>query len=71
MPHFESLFRDGMTWENYGRKQKKGWDIEHKRPIKIFNFSSYEDKEFKECWTINNLQPMWHEENMRKGAKII
>jgi hypothetical protein len=54
-----------MTWENYGK-----WHIDHKRPIASFNFTSYEDPEFKECWALNNLQPMWAKENMSKGNKI-
>ncbi len=63
--HLESLFQPSMTWENYGK-----WHIDHKRPIASFNFTSYEDPEFKECWALNNLQPMWAKENMSKGNKI-
>jgi len=25
----------------------------------------------KECWSLENLQPLWQEENLRKGAKIM
>lgn len=64
--HLESLFKPGMSWSNYG---KDGWEIDHKKPISSFNFSSYEDKEFKKCWDLNNLQPLWAEENIRKGKK--
>ena len=65
--HLKKQFKKGMTWENYG---KKGWEIDHKIPISFFDFSSYKDWEFKYCWSLNNLQPLWMKENILKGAKI-
>lgn len=62
----ESLFKDSMSWKNYGK-----WHIDHIKPISSFNFKSYEDKEFKECWALENLQPLWAEENLRKHNKIL
>ena len=56
-----------MSWDNYGRN---GWEIDHIKPISSFNFNSYKDKEFKECWSLENLQPLWAEENIRKSNKI-
>jgi hypothetical protein len=66
MGHLEKLFKLGMTWQNMGL-----WHIDHIRPVSSFNFTSYEDKEFKECWSLNNLQPLWALENMKKGNKLI
>jgi len=63
--HLESLFKDGMTWQNMNK-----WEIDHKRPISSFNFESYEDKEFKECWVLDNLQPLWTYENRHKLNKL-
>jgi len=63
--HLESKFKDGMSWENYGK-----WHIDHKKPISSFNFSSYEDPEFEECWALTNLQPLWASENISKGVKL-
>jgi hypothetical protein len=60
--HLESQFKDGMSWDNYG----SGWHIDHKTPKSWFHFTSYEDKEFKQCWALDNLQPLWAEENIRK-----
>lgn len=68
MAHLEARFKPGMTWENHGRS---GWHIDHIRPIASFNFTSPDDPEFRECWTLENLQPLWAEENLRKGAKVI
>lgn len=68
MIHLENLFEEEMSWDNYGRK---GWSIDHKIPISFFQFNSYNDWEFKYCWSLNNLQPLWHKENLRKHNKII
>lgn len=64
--HLERQFSKGMTWENYGRN---GWHVDHIRPISHFEFSSTDDPQFKECWSLWNLQPMWESENISKGAK--
>ncbi len=63
--HLEAQFQPDMTWENYG-----DWHVDHKRPISNFNFSSHKDPDFRECWSLDNLQPLWGEENWSKGAKI-
>jgi hypothetical protein len=68
--YLESKFEDGMTWENHGNGLGK-WNIDHIRPISSFNFTSPDDEEFKQCWALSNLQPLWWKENMRKGNKII
>lgn len=54
--HLESKFTKGMTWENYG---KYGWHIDHIIPKSHFNFDSYDHPEFKKCWALSNLQPLW------------
>jgi len=64
--HLESMFKPGMTWDNYGYR---GWHIDHVKPVSLFEFDSYEDEDFKRCWALENLQPLWAEENMRKGNK--
>lgn len=63
--HLELQFRDGMTWENQGK-----WHIDHIIPISLWKFNSYNDREFKQCWALANLQPLWAEENLRKGNKV-
>ena len=64
--HLETQFTDGMTWENYGR-----WHVDHIRPISSFNINQIGDEEFMKCWSLENLQPLWGEENIRKSNKII
>jgi len=63
--HLEKHFRPGMSWENYGK-----WHIDHKVPVSVFNFKSAEDIDFKRCWDLKNLQPMWAAENISKGNRL-
>jgi len=70
--HLESLFKSGMTWENYGRKKGvKCWQIDHILPLSFFKYTSTDDTEFKYCWSLANLQPLWEQDNILKYNKII
>ena len=60
--HLESKFRDGMTWQNYG----KHWHIDHIVPL----ISSNSVDEIKRLCHWTNLQPLTAFENISKGAKI-
>lgn len=60
--HLEKQFKNGMTWDNYG-----DWHVDHKRPITSFIFKDISDEEFKKCWSLENLQPMWGSENISKS----
>ena len=63
--HLEKQFKDGMNWENYGE-----WHVDHIKPISSFIFETCDDDQFKVCWSLDNLQPMWGIENIKKGNKI-
>lgn len=65
--HLEKRFKNGMTWGNYGRN---GWWLDHKIPINVFNFTKPEHTDFKKCWALKNLQPMWAKENISKGMNL-
>jgi len=65
--HLESLFTEGMTWEKFLNGEIH---IDHRVPISFFKYSSTDDVEFKYCWSLLNLQPLWAEENLRKKANI-
>lgn len=67
MTHLESQFTDGMAWENYGRD---GWHVDHIMPRSAFNYETPQDMDFKRCWALNNLQPLWQSENCSKNNKI-
>jgi len=62
----ESQFQHGMTWENYGRH---GWHIDHIKPCASFDFTLDEDQ--RKCFHYTNLQPLWAEDNLRKGDKTL
>ena len=55
--HLESLFKEGMTWDNYGE-----WHIDHIKPVSKFD----ENVDVKEVNALENLQPLWAEENLSK-----
>lgn len=64
--HLESQFTNGMSWDTYG---VKGWHIDHIRPISSFNITSLDCEDFKLCWALNNLQPLWWQDNIIKSNK--
>lgn len=63
--HIEGQFTAGMSWENYGE-----WHIDHKIPVSAFHFEKPEDIDFKGCWSLKNLQPLWAVDNQQKSNKI-
>ena len=40
------------------------------RPIDDFNFTDEVDEEFIECWSLDNLQPLWADDNIIKGNRL-
>lgn len=61
---FESQFQLGMSWDNYGE-----WHIDHIIPDSAYQYSSIKDVGFKKSWNLNNLQPLWAKENLKKGNR--
>lgn len=62
--HLESQFKDGMSWNNYGK-----WQIDHIIPLSLYDLTD-ENNVYKLCH-YTNLQPLWTEENLKKGNKLI
>jgi len=57
----ETNFQDGMSWNNHGQ-----WHVDHKKPVSRFPKGT-------PAKTINalcNLQPLWAEDNFKKGNKF-
>lgn len=67
MAHLEKKFLPGMSWDNYGFY---GWHIDHKIPKVKFNYTAAEHIDFKRCWALKNLQPLWAPDNLSKWAKL-
>jgi hypothetical protein len=63
--YMESKFKDGMTWGNYGLH---GWHIDHIKPCAMFDLT--DPRQQRECFHYTNLQPLWAEENLKKGKKL-
>ena len=59
--HFESLFVDGMSWENMGE-----WHIDHIIPLST---AITEEDVIRLCH-YTNLQPLWAEDNLKKSNKL-
>jgi hypothetical protein len=62
--HLESQFTDGMSWDRFNEIH-----IDHIRPIASFNYTTTECEDFKKCWALENLQPLWAADNISKGNK--
>ena len=65
MKHLKKQFKPGMTWSNYGE-----WHVDHVVPRSAFNFTKYTHLDFKRCWALKNLQPLWGNDNLKKGALV-
>ena len=63
--HLQKLFTADMTWDNYGK-----WHMDHVIAKIHFNYTKPEHADFKRCWALKNLQPMWASPNISKGAKL-
>jgi len=61
--HLESMFTEGMNWDNYGK-----WHIDHIIPCSIFDLKNIEAQ--KICFNYKNSQPMWEIDNKTKLNKI-
>jgi sulfur relay (sulfurtransferase) DsrC/TusE family protein len=58
--YLESLFIEGMTWENYG-----DWHIDHIKPLSKFS----SDVPIDVINSLSNLQPLWASDNLKKSNK--
>ena len=63
--HLESLFIDDMSWSAFvsGRIH-----IDHIIPQSSFDLSSTE--QWKQCWALSNLQPLWASDNLSKSDRM-
>ena len=59
--HLESKFTDGMSWEN-----RSMWHVDHIIPLA----SAKSIEEVVRLCYYTNLQPLWAEDNLKKGATI-
>lgn len=62
--HLENTFKEGMTWENYG----KVWHVDHIRPLSSFDLEVLEHR-FKAAH-YSNHQALFVFENLSKADKL-
>lgn len=63
----ESKFTDGMAWENWGKGKGK-WQLDHIKPLCSFDLTNQEH--LSEVCHHSNIQPLWHDDNMKKGPSL-
>lgn len=61
--YLESKFLPGMSWDNYGLH---GWHIDHIKPVNAFS-----EEEIFLASHYANLQPLWAEDNLKKGSTYV
>lgn len=59
----EAQFTEGMTW---GRFLAGEIEIDHIIPVSFFRPRAPESLEFRMCWNLKNLQPLWRLDNRLK-----
>ena len=64
--YLENQFEEGMTWDNW---KHDGWHIDHIKPLSKFDLA--DPVQFKEAVHYTNLQPLWWNENLKKGNKWV
>ncbi len=62
--HLEKKFTNDMSWKDFRNGKIH---IDHIKPQSLFNLKDISD--IKECWSLDNLQPLWAKDNIRKSNK--
>lgn len=65
--HLEKLFTDGMSWERFLTGEIH---IDHRIPVAYFKPETYDCPEFRMCWSLTNLRPLWAAENISKADRL-
>lgn len=61
--YIEKQFKQGMTWDNWSLH---GWHIDHIDPLSAFDLT--DPKQLAEACHYTNLQPLWAQDNYKKGG---
>jgi hypothetical protein len=66
--HLERQFTKRMNWKRFADGDIH---IDHIIPISSFDFENVGDPEWKACWALTNLRPLWAKDNLAKSGKIV
>jgi len=68
-----------MNWDNHGKYNAKtwkdddfstqSWQIDHIKPVSDFTFTSMDDPEFQECYSLANQRPLSAKQNFYDGVR--
>lgn len=67
MRHIESLWKDGMNWDNYGRGENT-WNFDHRIPLSYFNLEDVVSAKMANHYI--NIEPMWSLDNFKKNDSL-
>jgi len=65
--HLKTTLPPHCTWNDY---MEGKLHIDHRIPKSVFNFTKYTHIDFRNCWSLSNLQLLPAEENLIKGDKL-
>ena len=60
--HIENQFQEGMSWDN-----RSLWHLDHIYPVSL----AKSEEHLIQLNNYTNFQPLWAEDNLRKGNKIL
>jgi len=63
--HLEKQFTKSMTWDKFNNGEIH---IDHIIPKAAFDLS--DENEWRTCWGLPNLRPLWAKDNHAKSAKV-
>ena len=61
--YIENQFSKDMSWDNYG-----DWHLDHIMPLASFDLT--DRGEFQTAAYYTNFQPLWANDNLRKGSRV-
>ncbi len=64
--HLERQFTKGMNWDKF---MKGEIHIDHIHPKASFDL--LDSDEWRVCWSLPNLRPLWAKDNQKKHAKVL
>lgn len=65
--HLEQQFAEGMTWAHFMAGEI---EIDHVIPVSFFRPTAVDSIEFRMCWNLKNLQPLWRSDNRQKSDTL-